>query len=206
MDKQKLIDKVDKLKMIHGAVWNFRGHIEAYWPTPDVLSSLRYAATECGEVIDAQLRLERPLDSRNSEREPNMLEELADVAIMLFTAINSSYLAEYYEEYDIDYIWFNVIRPDEHRVETLNLKVADALMSARNDADGKSNVHLSWTHHISLAIGWLDSYPGFDMEAEIKKKLEKIATKHFPNYWIGNQAAIEFADKALPWLSETDDD
>jgi NTP pyrophosphatase (non-canonical NTP hydrolase) len=62
--------------------------IEPYWATPDPLNSLRYAFCEAAEAMDAWLRAERPSDSRNNERQNDVLDELADCAIMLLTAVS----------------------------------------------------------------------------------------------------------------------
>lgn len=70
----------------HRAVWATRARIVDRWPTPDYVDSLRFAVSEVGEALDAQLRTDATY-RRNHERASSVQEELADVAIMLATAL-----------------------------------------------------------------------------------------------------------------------
>lgn len=75
------------LEEAHAIVWEMRKNLKDYWPCPDPLDSLRYAATESGEAIDAYLRGSRLFDKRNNHRNNSVESELADCAMMLLTAM-----------------------------------------------------------------------------------------------------------------------
>ena len=72
---------------LHTHVWRVRAEIGDTWLTPSPLDCLRYAVTEAGEAMDAWLRDQRPDDARNNERRLDVLDELADCAIMLVSAL-----------------------------------------------------------------------------------------------------------------------
>lgn len=186
-----------ELEELHGIVWNFREHMEPYWATPNPLDSLRYAFTEAADAMDAFLRLQRPDDSRNNVKNYDMLDELADCAIMLLTAVNVNHLKEVYDEYEILSIWHNARIPETHRLETLCKQVADATFHARNDVDEKSSIYLQWITQISFALGWIASYPGLNLEQRVKQNLGRIALKHLPQEVLD---AAKVPSQAMPWL------
>jgi len=64
-----------------------RKNLEGVWPCPNSADSLRYAATESAEAIDAYLRNSRVDDIRNNDRDADIESELADCAMMLLTAM-----------------------------------------------------------------------------------------------------------------------
>ena len=72
---------------IHTAAWDFRRKYSQWWATPDPDDCLRYAFTEAGELMDAWLRSKRPDDARNNDRQRDVAKELADIAIMLVSAM-----------------------------------------------------------------------------------------------------------------------
>lgn len=190
------------LERMHGLVWNFRKYIEPYWPTPNYLDSLRYAFTECAEAMDAYLRQQRPNDSRNHDKETDFFDELADCAIMLFTALDLEFLKEHYQEYDTFYIWFNAIVPETYRLETLCIKVTEAMLSARNDEDETSSIYLGWISATGMALGWLATYPEFDLEETIKSRLFAIANKRL--VFLDADKAVDIKLKAMPWIGDAD--
>ena len=67
------------MKMIEGMslMW---GHV---WLDGTPMSSLKYACSESGEAIDAEIRLERSADSRNNEKQLSVEAELTDVWMMM---------------------------------------------------------------------------------------------------------------------------
>lgn len=77
---------------LHNAMWKVRDILAAagLWKTPDTKTAFPYAVTEMGEVFDAHLRALRPDDNRNSDREVDFEQELADLWIMLATAYGRS--------------------------------------------------------------------------------------------------------------------
>lgn len=75
----------------HAIVWDMRRTLAHVWPTPNAQDSIRFAATEAGEALDAYLRT-RPEFSRNRQRDHDELDEWADCAMMLLTAISPDYI------------------------------------------------------------------------------------------------------------------
>lgn len=75
------------VRSAYETVWAFRDVNAEYWKTPNAQDSMRYAFCEAGEALDARLRAERKDDARNTERDASEADELADVIIMLLTAI-----------------------------------------------------------------------------------------------------------------------
>lgn len=147
-------------------VWAFRAEANSWWPTPDVRTSLLYAFTEIAEAVDAQIRSEHPDHARNSARNLNVEEELADCVIMLLTALRdtganrgllnlSPPLA--FREYDMMSIAYNITRA------ALGLPV------------GASR----WIHAaIWYCIGKFDSIE--DCGTMVQLRLERIRAKHGP--------------------------
>lgn len=70
----------------HALVWDVRGRIGHLWLTPPPEDALLFALTELGEAADAYLR-SKPEYNRNNARQPDLDAELADVALMLLTAL-----------------------------------------------------------------------------------------------------------------------
>jgi hypothetical protein len=79
---------------IYDLVWAFRAYMdkETDWKTPPVNDSLAFALTEIGEAVDAELRT-RPY-ARNSERDVTVVQELADVVLMLVTALPVGHVSQ----------------------------------------------------------------------------------------------------------------
>lgn len=74
---------------VHAMVWAFRASYGGAWPTPDRMDSLRFALCESAEAMDAWLR-GQPRFNRNRAKELSVLDELADTAIMLLTALGEA--------------------------------------------------------------------------------------------------------------------
>ena len=173
---------MNKLQECHRLVWAFRKEIEPYWATPDPLNSLRYAFTECAEAMDAWLRAERPNDSRNNDRQSDVLDELADCAIMLLTAVNFDEIkSQSNGRYDTDFIFLHAGNPEQHRLEVLAYQIANALVDARDDSEEVSSIYLGWIHDTVMSLGWIASYPQMELKQRIQGRLARIATKHAPN-------------------------
>ena len=194
---------MNELQECHRLVWAFRKEIEPYWATPDPLNSLRYAFTECAEATDAWLRIERPSDSRNNERQNDVLDELADCAIMLLTALNFDEIkSQSNNRYDTDFIFLHAREPERHRLEVLAYQIANALVNARNDSDETSSIYLGWIHDAVMSLGWIASYPQMELKQRIQGRLERIAEKHYPEFYFWNSKAVKFVEKAMPWRVE----
>jgi NTP pyrophosphatase (non-canonical NTP hydrolase) len=172
---------MNQLQECHKLVWDFRREIKDYWATPNPLDSLRYSFTEAAEAMDAWLRAERPSDSRNNERENDVLDELADTAIMLLTALNFDEIKNQTNgRYDTEFVFLHAIKPERHRLEVLSSRVANAALSASDDFYETSSVYLGWIHDTVMSLGWIASYPEMELKQRIQARLARIAFKHMP--------------------------
>jgi hypothetical protein len=78
-----------RIEDLHARVWQFRAFMEQHksdWVTPPPLDATDFALTESTEALDAMLRL-NPLYARNNEKYMTREHELAQTAVMLFTAL-----------------------------------------------------------------------------------------------------------------------
>lgn len=167
---------MNELQQAHKLVWDFRREMEPYWATPEPLDALRYAFTECGEAMDAWLREQRPNDSRNNQRESSVLDELADCAIMLLTAINPDHIPP--EHVDYWELAEQTRKPVATRLEKLCGITASALMHARDDVDGYSKLRYEWVSGSFLACAWIATHPNMDLLPRIQMRLGRIVAKH----------------------------
>jgi hypothetical protein len=85
-----MTDTAAEIIATHRIVWQYRNKLERVWPTPGRIDSLRFAFTEAGEAMDAELR-KVPQYARNDTRNMSVIEELADCAMMLCTALPEHY-------------------------------------------------------------------------------------------------------------------
>ncbi len=150
---------MNELQECHRLVWAFRKEIEPYWATPDPLNSLRYAFCEAAEAMDAWLRAERPSDSRNNERQNDVLDELADCAIMLFTAMGQD------------------VNP--HRSFKSNSK-GDIGFLGYKVAELLNSWSYSPTTEYIDTIAIISNYPQMELKQRIQGRLARIAFKHMP--------------------------
>lgn len=156
---------MNELQRVHKMVWRFRAVMSPHWATPEPMDCLRYAFCEAGEAMDAWLRQQRPGDSRNNERNPDVLDELADCAIMLLSAVGDVNWEGWNQElYDI-----NV----DDLPHVFHLIFYSAHASGLDGADLIDNC-LFTTEQIS-------NYEGMDLEARVAHRLFKIANKHAPD-------------------------
>jgi NTP pyrophosphatase (non-canonical NTP hydrolase) len=142
---------VNEVKQVHEMVWAFREFMEPYWPTPGPADSLRYAFTEAGEAMDAWLRQQRPNDARNNERQPDVLDELADAAIMLCTAEIERPRGYYY--------------PSNRGIDGICLDIALAGSSGR---------------HPLQVVASLAEYPDMRLPSRVLGRLRAIYVKRWP--------------------------
>lgn len=83
---------MNEIQRAHAITWAYRQRLAHVWPTPPEYDAYAFAATEgAGEVLDAKLR-ENPAYSRNSERNPDLHDELADTAMMLCTGLGPDWV------------------------------------------------------------------------------------------------------------------
>lgn len=143
-----------QLKELHALVWAFRQQVSEFWPTPEPDDALRYDFTEAGESIDALLRSKRPHDKRNNSKDHDRLDEWADCAIMLMTAVSS---------------WKEEWAPEETLTdEQLCLRVAAHMV------DKSSNVQWTVSHIAAL--------PDINLTERVISRLLRITYNHIPAY------------------------
>jgi len=156
----------EQLQNLHKFVWDFRAVVAEFWPTPGVVDALRYAFTEAGEAVDARLRDKRPGDKRNRDKDADYLDEWADCAIMLITALPG----------DVDsFVW----RPAlfSIRDELMCLRIADIMVGPA-------------TVTVELTLSMIAKMPGMDLPARVIERLRRIMHKHVPPYRWGVVEAI----------------
>ena len=166
------------LQRAYQQVWKFRGQYNRFWRTPEPVNCLRYAVTEAAEALDAWLREERSKDARNQQKEKNVIEELADCAIMLLSSIQpedpvSEWLLKSLFEYPY---------PSEKvSLDAIVTTVADALKyynAIQSMSFGGGSV--------IIALRMIANYPYMQLNLEIGKRLERIWVKH-----VGPQGAAK---------------
>lgn len=96
------------------------------WKTPTPLDSMRYAVTEVSEAIDAAMRDSRPDHARNNDRDDYVPDELADVVIMVCSAVNSAGTYAY-RDYEPEYRLESGARGPQRDIDILSNIVSDAL-------------------------------------------------------------------------------
>lgn len=161
-------EHLEQLKNLHKLVWDFRALAREYWPTPSPDDALRYAFTEAGEAMDALLREKRPNDKRNHDKDHDRLDEWADCAIMLITALPG----------DVDsFVWHPALL--SIRDELMCLRIADIMVGPA-------------TVTVELTLSMIAKMPGMDLQARIVGRLRRIMHKHVPPYrWGAVEAVLE---------------
>ena len=156
---------MNELQECHRLVWAFRKEIEPYWATPDPLNSLRYAFCEAAESMDAWLRAERPNDSRNNERQNDVLDELADTAIMLLTAVEEGEPFVHFRDPN-----GNIY--DSSNLERIAKYITECFLSAKQEANSNNKIR--------VCVWRIANYPGMELKQRIQGRLARIAFKHMP--------------------------
>ena len=88
-------DTAAEIILTHRIVWRYRNELERVWPTPHRIDCYRFAFTEAGEALDAELR-KVPIYARNNDRNMSVPEELADCAMMLCSALPPNYRFDFF--------------------------------------------------------------------------------------------------------------
>jgi hypothetical protein len=78
------------LKGLHTQVWETRKKIKMNFASPQPDDALRFAVTEAAEVLDAVLR-QNPIYTRNHVKVVEMEREVAQVVVMLMTALEEDF-------------------------------------------------------------------------------------------------------------------
>ncbi len=140
---------------VHALVWNFRALYGAAWPTPDRVDALRFAYCESAEAMDAWLR-EQPRFNRNRQKHLDVLDELADTAIMLLTGLGYEVQRGAVEREPVD-------------LDTICGEVAFVFRCLRKG--------FAWgviERFIRETVGDIALYPGMALEERIGQRLERI--------------------------------
>lgn len=147
---------------VHNMVWEFRAVYGELWPTPDRVDALRFAFCESAEAMDAWLRMQ-PLFNRNRAKDLSVLDELADTAIMLLTALGCDILPTKYDEA----AWTVEREPVD-----LDVICGTVTLAFRCTRKG-----FAWTfleRVIKEVVGDIALYPGMELETRIARRLDRI--------------------------------
>lgn len=164
-------------RVVHGLVWNFREAYEEYWATPTPQDCMSYAFCEVGEAIDARLRVTRPQDSRNTDRDPTEAEELADVLIMLVSALGPDWSDWEHPEHELH-------RLAHYTIENAAFWAGLLLIRSRNDSPVSDLIFFgeTWQRGVSLMVVDVAYYCrmalGRDVVKDVMARLVRIQKKH----------------------------
>lgn len=146
------------IEKVHALVWNFRALHGAVWPTPDRVDALRFAYCESAEALDAWLRQQARFN-RNRQKSLHVLDELADTAIMLVTALGFG--------------------RQQHTVERepVSLDAICGGVAFIFRCVGKGFADTFIERAIRETVGDIALYPGMDLEARVALRLEGIRAR-----------------------------
>lgn len=166
-----MTDIATTLRECHAIVWRYRAELEHVWPTPTTEDALLFAFTELGEAVDAHLR-SKPEYARNRDKELSVLDELADCAMMLLTALTMPSFAP------------NVIVTSLAQMAHLA-----GFIVAANERRG------SCLEQIDMLLFAIATYPGMDLPARLTARLERIKAKRLlkPKVTINDAYAVAMA-------------
>jgi hypothetical protein len=128
---------------------------------------LLFAFTELGESVDAYLR-SKPEYARNRDKDLSVLDELADCALMLLTA-----LGKYRRVIILDDIPINNFEPNGWASAMKD--IADALYWHGDPECGNCSAEC-----IVILLERIMTYPGMDLSARLTARLERIKAKRMP--------------------------
>jgi hypothetical protein len=156
------------LRQCHEIVWSYRKQLEEYWPTPCQEHALLFAHTELSESIDAFLR-GKPEYARNNDKDLDVLEELADCALMVLTAVGPDFEDAHSAWGIMDWHdkWYG-----RHEWSVYAVDMAELLY---------------WQHHGDLIeegyplrlVQRIATHPGMDLPQRLKQRLERIKAKRW---------------------------
>lgn len=149
----------DTLKECHALVWKYRTELEPYWKTPTVEDALLFAGTELGEAIDAHLRSNADY-ARNRDKDLSILDELADMCLMLLTAMGPAWRF---------ITWSRCPWNDDHTWSRYWSHLGYCISTQDTDA-------------MATLIRDVATHPGMDLPARLTARLERIKAKRMPQY------------------------
>lgn len=175
------------LQELHGEVWRWRDRMRATWPEPDRLNSLRFAATEAAEAIDATLRAD-PKYLRNNHKGHDLRGELAQCALMLYTALGPDAATD------------EIVLAEAPTLEGINYEIAAALHIERVWSDSHDPV-VRWIvdNHCWRALQAIADYPKFDLANWLAIALGELEAKWGPKpeFIITGDAHEDYPPKRL---------
>jgi hypothetical protein len=150
-----------------------RAILEPYFPTPDRLDCLRFAATEAAEALDAEMRQNLGY-ARNHEKHSTVTEELADCAMMLASALPSSRSPETAHNVNLE-TWSGV----EQLVAVISYQAWDQCRSREKPWLAPTDMELWGT------IFYISTHPDIKtvdaLTQLVKARMERIKEKHLPH-------------------------
>lgn len=153
------------LRQCHEIVWTAREELKDVWKIPPQRDALIFALSELGEVADAMMRT-KPEYARNNDRDMDVLDEWADYALMLFTALGP------HATLTLDAFF---IGADELHGRWLSGAALDlSWMLEDIELDGLREASIWW------ALNRVANYPGMDLPQRLQQRLERIRAKRLP--------------------------
>ena len=178
------------LTKCHKMVWEFRRMMGEYWPQHGTVRSARHAVSEMGEVLNALERLEHGQEGRSRYCDPNdlsVLDELADVAMMILTAmgerVNLTAWAEQWADEEME-LWDMYADLDE--IDALTMTVKDFYAVAVSPQPSP----ISLASFGGLAVFRISEYAGMDLEKRLRQRVDRIFRKNHPDgQWLAKLEA-----------------
>lgn len=150
---------MNTIEQIHSIVWAFRKANDSWWLTPTPDDCIRYAFTEAGELMEAYLRAKRPGDARNNVKLVEIDHELADVVIMLVSAVPNIP---------------NVLTP----LTRMKPEIDDICACVGFCLDDFDDVDIFVMDALIFSQRYAEQH-NIDLVAQVRKNLEAIEQKHY---------------------------
>lgn len=166
-----MTDTAKILQQAHAELWAFRDEMGDAWPTPDTLDALRFAVTEAGEALDAWMRANRPQYARNRERldwDGAVLDELADCAMMLLTAVGPDLPNGFIGDWPIPFDW---------DIDWIVWQASRRLASGNDPFEREDNELIQFSARLHVVWG-IAAYPGMDLLPRLRSRYARIRAKH----------------------------
>lgn len=166
-ESERTITKELRIVMsCYNDIWKMRGQIDKEWPTPGWVDSIKFAFTESGEVMDAHMRIMGGY-SRNNAKSMNLFDELADLVMMLLTALGSGVRDG--EVISGDFLLMEEDIPDGAFVITVCTMTSKLLLEEPNSQNG-----LYYILAICVLIASFFEARGHDLYDTLRGRLNRI--------------------------------
>lgn len=144
-------------------VWREWMDAHSKFVTPDTIDSLRYARIEANEAADLELRQKLPDHARNNERNHTIFGELAQVAMLVLTALPK-----------IDFE-----KAAQDRLFHSELPAIDSFCDLANSAVVECVQNFDyWRAYAHALLMTIETYPGFDANTHLRQCWSALAWKH----------------------------